>query len=1056
MNCPICRTVLTNNLRSCPQCGIKLTGEIFQIALFRAEIVALHEDLEKKIDTLSEKLDEYERISVKSSFALPDENEDLDKAFAEQVKKSLERKQEMMGEMAKKDTISEEKNTQEKSANKDNSEEKTTQKNDENKSADKKNPNVNFAKQAEKKYEAPKPRQLSAFEIAVGLFFQSLFAPLTQFKDFFMGAYNSYKAQNKLPVFFLTIGGVFALLMGFGYLLSFVADETFEIVKICGTALSAVGFILLGIRLSPSEKMRDFGSAMIALGISINYLLIYFLNTSTVLTFFASEWLSMLLVLLNTGFAYYLALRYETRIVLVLSLFGGVFAPFYLNNAGITLFYFGFLWVLVVVTMFIAEKIAWKSVVYLAFVLVLSVFEGSIFSWYGINFDNNILAGVAALFAYTFYGYTFFNKTVLKPTLSAQDIVLISANSALYLLNLMQCLGNAFDNRILGFTLLANGLIFLAFFVLTRSQNIDKIHSLQILLAATFAAFAVPALLEMRINGVIWGVEALFLTILGFSFQYQNIRKEAYTLFGIAILSNLLNLQDIANFWEQNLFTEGYLNLMGLSINLFLLYFILKKNENEATDFEKNLQKISLTAAYWTLSASFWVAGHFYFRELYYNLAIIFLYAFLFLGAKHQNKWVESLGFAQLGFLLVGFFLSADQVNDFSFRFQTLYGKSALVEIYLSLWFIYFCYEKIIPEGGLKPLAFGLRVVFYLATSVLLLPTVFRFHTEYFSAAVWLSFGLSYLIYRITKNKLVIQQIFILAGFAEFFFFYQIEASENGLLVASATSAVILIGLWFAEKGFSTAEIKITQDENTAVKSEKWLFDWLLLGSVYHLSYILFLVYMQFVNNQIEDALFASILFFTLLTIYGQKLRPLQAQFILLWRSLQVFLAFSLIFYLFRGYNFDGIISTAPYKYLAITFLVAIMALKFSTIYRSKENHVLAGKLFVFDVWLTHLLAIGAYWGIIAHLGESWTGLLMTIVMVIHAILLIFNSTLERYSSLIRLSILIFIVALVKLFFKDLAAYSAMQRVIVMMVLGVLMLLGSFAYAKYKSKTKQN
>jgi hypothetical protein len=62
---------------------------------------------------------------------------------------------------------------------------------------------------------------------------------------------------------------------------SLVADETFEIVKICGTALSAAGFILLGIRLSPSEKMRDFGSAMIALGISINYLLIYFLNTST-------------------------------------------------------------------------------------------------------------------------------------------------------------------------------------------------------------------------------------------------------------------------------------------------------------------------------------------------------------------------------------------------------------------------------------------------------------------------------------------------------------------------------------------------------------------------------------------------------------------------------------------------------------------------------------------------------------------------------------------------------------------------------------------------------
>ncbi|MEL7341686.1 MAG: hypothetical protein AAGM67_14495, partial [Bacteroidota bacterium] len=48
---------------------------------------------------------------------------------------------------------------------------------------------------------------------------QMLLHPFQQIGDYARSLYQHYRAEGKLPVFFMTLGGILALLFGFGYLM---------------------------------------------------------------------------------------------------------------------------------------------------------------------------------------------------------------------------------------------------------------------------------------------------------------------------------------------------------------------------------------------------------------------------------------------------------------------------------------------------------------------------------------------------------------------------------------------------------------------------------------------------------------------------------------------------------------------------------------------------------------------------------------------------------------------------------------------------------------------
>ena len=64
-----------------------------------------------------------------------------------------------------------------------------------------------------------------------------------------------------------------------------------------------------------------------------------------------------MLIIANTAVASVFALKYETKIVSVLSFLGGAFAPFFLNTSGDQSIYYAYLWLLIVGSNYVAYRI---------------------------------------------------------------------------------------------------------------------------------------------------------------------------------------------------------------------------------------------------------------------------------------------------------------------------------------------------------------------------------------------------------------------------------------------------------------------------------------------------------------------------------------------------------------------------------------------------------------------------------------------------------------------------------------------------------------------------
>jgi hypothetical protein len=100
------------------------------------------------------------------------------------------------------------------------------------------------------------------------------------------------------------------------------------------------------------------------------------------------------------------------------------------------------------------------------------------------------------------------------------------------------------------------------------------------------------------------------------------------------------------------------------------------------------------------------------------------------------------------------------------------------------------------------------------------------------------------------------------------------------------------------------------------------------------------------------------------------------------------------------------------------------------------------------DLWLFHLLLVLAYSSLIGYFLPNWMGVWLTVFFLVH----LFHSTVAPYQSLPLLSLGFFGLAALKLFWRDLAGFETVQKVVVFMVAGLLMLVGSYLFMRFREK----
>ena len=248
------------------------------------------------------------------------------------------------------------------------------------------------------------PKKTPSFMSRLFVVLKEFLAPFFEGLDLLTSIYNNYKNEQKLPIFFMTLAGIIAILFGAGFLLQYSLQYlgVYQILfKIALGTFLAGGAIIIGIKLySKSNAYREYAASLMGLGVLVNYVMIYFLADLGKFPIFSSVLVGFGLVLGNTLLSLFLALRYASKIVAVLSLIGGVLTPVFIGAFENGNFYYFYLWLLSIASLYLAKRINWNLLRYIVFVCITIAVEYFVF----VSTPNSVLFTVYShLFAYTFF-----------------------------------------------------------------------------------------------------------------------------------------------------------------------------------------------------------------------------------------------------------------------------------------------------------------------------------------------------------------------------------------------------------------------------------------------------------------------------------------------------------------------------------------------------------------------------------------------------------------------------------------------------------------------------
>jgi len=465
--------------------------------------------------------------------------------------------------------------------------------------------------------------------------------PLASTWEYIAGIYHYYQERDKLPVFFLTAMGIIALSVGLGYFLQYsFTNYLSEVAKVFLGFAGAAGIIVVGARLiGRHEQYRDYGSGLIGLGLILNYICIYFLSTYYGIV---SSALGFSLIIVNTLAAVILALRFETRVVSVVTLVGGAFTPFYLDSeAASPLFFMSYLWLLCAGSVYLARRIDWKTLG------TLSFFVG----WGLVEFTVGVLPDAAPwpatsllvhLFVYLFLYQSLIERRTFRETLARDDVLILAGSMILFLYNHFDMLGSVAPA---GLIYLLNAVPFLYLGLTSRVQASPSLRAVLLTVAMTLVGFAVPALFGKHLMGLFWGQEALFMVFLGFLFRLPVVRREGYVLFLVAVGQIAYTLPEIWESWSQTLWTGAYLNLWALPALCYVLKWLIGRYPDRADRHEVSLGTFATESLSYLLAAVYLLAGLYYVPDHLVYATIPLTFALLFWGYHRDLTFTKVLGF---------------------------------------------------------------------------------------------------------------------------------------------------------------------------------------------------------------------------------------------------------------------------------------------------------------------------------------------------------------------------------------------------------------------------
>ncbi|MEL6673151.1 MAG: DUF2339 domain-containing protein [Bacteroidota bacterium] len=885
------------------------------------------------------------------------------------------------------------------------------------------------------------PRSLPLTETSQAVLEEQGWVPFPRLFEYIGRTYRHYKEERKLPVFFMTLGGIVALLFGFGYLMQLGVDwmlnamspAFFEGLKISSGLFTGFGLIAWGVRLwKKDEPYREFGSALQGLGLAVNYLVLFFLTLSTYFPFFGRFEVGLGLVSLNAALGAWLALRHETRIVAILSLVGGGMAPLYLHQSGNLLFYLGLVFVLCVTAIWLAGKIQWKPLAVVAFWVALGAQHYSLF---GQEPTLSSQAGIWVMhaFAYLFFFYALWQKGKPRRKLAPEHILLLVGSLFVWLIHLGMLIGNAGRWHDMGIILLVNAAVWIGLGLSLGRPAFLHIRRLGFLLGGSLTGLGALLLLNPELWSLALGIEGLLLLVCGFWYRLPTIRWEAWVLLTVAAAKSIFGLAELMVYWSDGLWQAEFVQWLAVGMFCPILWFLLRRGKDQLSKSEQAL--LEFLPSMWVIWGL--VVWHFtigFYTDLYaLNLALVPLLFLTWLGLRQDRELLTHLGLVHLLCFPVAYLISAYAVGDTLFMYQTLAGKLGGLELMACLWGLvaWFGHWKK-PEASYPALGI-LREIFFFLIPIVGLPMIARFYEGWLPLAIWGSALATYALgkYRNTAWSVLVFQLLAMLAF----FLSWKETWTLSFVGGAGVLATVLLG----EQAFDSAAAKASP------------YKAVFKASVYYLAFLIGLVLVNAAGLEIL-ALAGSFVsaYFFVLAYKGAKPQWLgkQKKIAYVWGVLCWMLSLGVWGLLITN---QSALEGGGYNWLAFFVLWAVL-IKYlqHLLQQPKATNKWKAESYLSQFGLLFMGGLSlVFWG--------WqiNGVGMTAFLLLQGIYLLFLASQRKYEHLSKLGFTLLILAFAKLILVDFQQASLLTRILISLFSGGTLLLASRLFLKYRARWEE-
>jgi len=559
-------------------------------------------------------------------------------------------------------------------------------------------------------------------------------APLHELYHRLVRLYFHYQKQGKAPVFLMTVAGLITLTVGFGYLLQYSFNTLFsDTLKALSGYVIGAAIVGVGVWLSRNKTdFREYGASVIALGIIFSYLTSYFVGPYFGLV---SESRGLILLLCVTLAAFALSVIFETKVVSVITLIGGVFMPFIVGDSDSAgLVFILYLFALTVGNLYLSSKIKWPTLAKLTFFLSLSVIE-----FIGISEAVHPYAALAIMSAF-FYVYLYFwcfDGVKLKEDFSKHDLGILVANLFYFVYVLLNL--KSVDYAVSGVFIVHAILLVSAVRILRLMSSV--VAPIFILMIGLLVATAVLLLFPADVTTIIWAIEGLVMLYVGFKYAHKLIRAEGYVIHFVAMLGLLWQAFNSFLVMSSTAFAWHWVNLLAFGALSFIAYRIIEKFKSDATDFEKRLSNIvNEIFSFWGTTALSIIIVM-YADSAIAVLAIVPIVWSFYRVALHRLIVSQITGYILAIAFVIQIVLGMLDTGSLPITHQTLYSWIAIIELLAFLWVLKLFYQYIELTGKGSRLADKLHTAFYYAPLFLIVFGLFNIVYSHVDANQPLTFG---------------------------------------------------------------------------------------------------------------------------------------------------------------------------------------------------------------------------------------------------------------------------------------------------------------------------